>query len=287
MNVNEKYNPGDYFEITFHVKPAAPWLDLLPQDLANLGFESFQEEENETLKGFIPAAEWSSVALDEYLKTLPLHLEVNYNAQKIDHENWNKTWESNFEPVKIGKQLLIRAPFHLPDSSVNQEIVMVPKMAFGTGHHDTTYQIAAELLQTSCEDEKVMDMGCGTGVLAILAAKRGAKEVWAVDIDPLSVSSTRENAVLNNTPGFTVLQGVASDIRETGFGLLLANINRNIILDQLPHYARMTKPGGYLMTSGFYTEDADQIKTAAKAVGFQYVKSTARHNWAMLILKKR
>lgn len=286
MSSSVKHNPGDYFEITFHVKPAEPWIDLLPQDLTNLGFDSFLEEGAGVLKGYIPASNWSSAALDDYLRTLPLHLQVNYTELKIDHENWNETWESNFEPVKVGTQLLIRAPFHLPNPDVDHEIVMVPKMAFGTGHHDTTYQIAAQILQTSCEGEKVMDMGCGTGVLAILAALRGAADVWAVDIDPLSVSSTIENAQINNTPGFTVLQDEAADIRETGFGLFLANINRNIILDQLPHYARMVKAGGLLMTSGFYTHDVDQIKDRAHDVGFTFLNATTRNNWAMLVFKK-
>lgn len=285
MSETPQHNAGDYFEVTFNLKPAAPWIDLLPQDLADLGFESFQEE-GEILKAYIPAAEWSSVTLDQRLKTLPTHVDVNYTAKKIDYENWNEKWESNFEPVKVGNELLIRAPFHSPDAQIKHEIVMVPKMAFGTGHHDTTYQIAAELLRTDCEGQKVMDMGCGTGVLAILAAMRGAKDVRAVDIDPLSVSSTCENAELNNTPGITVLQGEAADVEETGFGLFLANINRNIILEQLPHYARMTQSGGILMTSGFYTQDINQIKTAAHDHGFEYLKSTSRNNWAMLVFKK-
>ncbi len=280
----DKYT--DYIEVSFTLNPAEPWVDLLPDDLAELGFESFQIE-GEVLKAYIVANNWSTQQIDLLIEQLPLHVKANYTSKTIPGENWNQNWESNFSPVKIGNELLIRAPFHDTVQGVKYEVVMEPKMAFGTGHHDTTYQIAAELLQTPCAGLKVLDMGSGTGVLGILAAMRNAKMVLAVDIDPISVAGTLENAGRNNVSRIKVIQGEAKDIEETGFGLLLANINRNIIMDQMNHYSRVAASGATLITSGFYEKDVEMIVEQAQKFNFDYVKSTIRNNWAMPVFKKR
>ncbi|MDR9397918.1 MAG: 50S ribosomal protein L11 methyltransferase [Salibacter sp.] len=276
----------NWIEVAFTIQPSEPWADLLPQDLADLGYESFSEE-NDKLLAYVSEDKYSETDLDALINQLPNHVQVNYTTKTIADQNWNAEWERNFEPIRIGKKLLVRAPFHEADDSVEMELVIEPKMAFGTGHHATTALIAERLLDMDLTDKRILDMGCGTSILAIIAKKRGAGDILAVDIDEWSVRSSEENIVINNTPGIDVRLGDIDVVpADDKFDMIIANINRNIILRHLEHYAALLKEGGVLLTSGFYQSDVPVVDETAQKLGLIHVDMTTKDKWANVLYKK-
>lgn len=276
----------NWIEVAFTIQPSEPWADLLPQDLADLGFESFSED-NDKLLAYVSEDKYSETDLDALINQLPNHVQVNYTTKTIADQNWNAEWERNFEPIRIGKKLLVRAPFHEADDSVEMELVIEPKMAFGTGHHATTALIAERLLDMDLTDKRILDMGCGTSILAIIAKKRGAGDILAVDIDEWSVRSSEENIVINNTPGIDVRLGDIDVVpADDKFDMIIANINRNIILRHLEHYAALLKEGGVLLTSGFYDSDVPVVDEIAQKLGLIHVDMTTKDKWANVLYKK-
>lgn len=273
--------PG-YKELKFSIVPFEPWKDLLPLDLAEIGYDSFCEE-GECLMAYVKETEYDEIALYRVLHRLPGHVHATFQIQTIPYTNWNKEWESNFRPVTVGNHCMIRAPFHPSSEEYTHEIVIEPKMAFGTGHHETTYQIVHRLFQLDLSNKKVLDMGSGTGVLGILAGKLGAREITAVDNDPVCVAAAKENAELNGVT-MTVLLGTGeTDVTiEKNYDLILANINKNVILEHLSFYSDLLHPGGTLITSGFYVQDVGDIINRAKEVGLNRADETEKNNWAML-----
>ncbi|UKJ09023.1 50S ribosomal protein L11 methyltransferase [Solitalea lacus] len=271
----------NYLELVFLVDDPEGFVkDVLIGELSEIGFDTF-EDTSKGFKAYIQADKFDETALDSQLLPYKDQFKFSYLKSIIPHRNWNEVWESNFEPVTVADKLHIRATFH-PERS-NEfplEIVIDPKMAFGTGHHETTYLMSEWLLQTEVEGKKVLDMGCGSGILAILASKLGAEELLAVDIDPVCVSSTVENAQLNDIDNIETGLGDIGDVNDTGFELILANINRNILIQHMAHYADMLVDEGELIMSGFYeTPDLAIIQEEAAKYDLKYINHYTRNNW--------
>jgi ribosomal protein L11 methyltransferase len=246
----------DYFELTITIEPRDPWSDILVAELAELGFESFVETES-GIQAYAPVqiGDVSSI-----LKETCIHenasIQVMWKVEEIPHQNWNATWEESFDAVLVDSRLAIIAPFHNPADFEGRELIVIqPQMSFGTGHHQTTYLMSQYLMDLNPIPQKVLDMGTGTGVLAILAEKKGAEFILAVDIESWSVENALENATRNQCSKISGLLGDIDSIQENNFGLILANINKNVLKRHLPDYAKLCLPGGLLYLSGFFTSD--------------------------------
>lgn len=301
---------GNYIEVCFTLpRPGSIQQDLLIAGLGEAGYESFLETET-GFNAYIPRKGFSERLLREAIdeataasggesapdakvtpgregaagdEALPV---LAYEVRLIEARNWNQVWESNFQPVVIGDKCRIRASFHEPDTSIPLEIQIDPRMSFGTGHHETTWLMASWLLELPVDKKKVLDMGCGTGVLAILAAKMGASQVLAADIDPVCVESTVENATLNAVSLSSRLSDIDT-LTENGFDLIMANINRNVLLEHLPSYAEKLNGGGRLLISGFYEgDDLEMLREKAEAAGLTQKGARSRNRWAAAEFRK-
>jgi ribosomal protein L11 methyltransferase len=248
-------------------------------ELAAIGFDSF--DANETgFSAYIPAHLYQEEIMQEQLAGYAADFEFSHTMQVIPYQNWNEVWESNFPPVIVSEQVYIYANFHPAQPQYPFQIKMHPKMAFGTGHHETTLQMAEQLLGLSVEGLSVLDMGCGTGVLAILASLKGAKSILAIDNDPIASNSATENFEINEVIG-EVICGDAKDIQGLSFDLILANINRNILINDMAAYAASLVAGGTILFSGFYEEDLVFIQEAATENGLSYQMHSAKNNWVV------
>jgi ribosomal protein L11 methyltransferase len=276
---------GNFIAVNFTVGAAQEFLsDLLMNELAAIGFDSF--DANETgFSAFIPEHLFKEEIMQEQLAAYAADFEFTYTMQIIPYQNWNEVWESNFPPVIVSEQVYIFANFHPAEPQYPYQIKMHPKMAFGTGHHETTLQMAEQLLGLSVEGLSVLDMGCGTGVLAILANLKGAKSILAIDNDPIARNSATENFEINEVIG-EVICGDAKDIQGLSFDLILANINRNILINDMAAYAASLVAGGTILFSGFYEEDLSFIKQAASENGLIYHLHSAKNNWVVAKFKK-
>lgn len=275
-----------YFEVSFTIQPYSETAsDILCALAADAGFESFTTDD-ETLKGFVQQDLLDRQLLQESLSFFPLpDTHITYEIKEAVYKNWNEEWEKNgFEPIRIGNELVVRGTGHERNSEVKYDIVLDPKMAFGTGSHQTTRMMLTRLLQTDLEGKRVLDAGCGTGVLSLMAALKGATDIFAYDIDEWSIENTKTNQALNQAAQITVVQGDASVLdRQAPFDLVLANINRNILLADMPRFASVLRPGGgVLLLSGFYTEDAEALCTKARTLGLTYCDMIEEDHWASL-----
>jgi ribosomal protein L11 methyltransferase len=272
-----------YLAYHFTVTPAQPGSEILMAMIADQGFESFDYSET-GFTAYIKEEDVQHVHLDDLVFE---DFQFSYSAEKIQPTNWNAEWEKNFEPVRIGNELLIRAPFHEKDKTVKMEIVIMPKMSFGTGHHQTTQLMCEAMFTPRIQMQRVLDMGCGTGVLAILAKKLGAESVLAVDIDQWSVENSIENCSSNGCADIVVKKGDIDLIRnEKPFDLILANINKNILKVQMKSYSEKLNMNGNLLISGFFKTDAEELTEAAKNEGLTYHSSKYKDEWAMLRFTK-
>jgi ribosomal protein L11 methyltransferase len=269
----------NYYELLFTTITTEDYQqDLLINALGEIGFDTF-EEVDFGFKAYIPSAEFDQDKLDGALSFYKDIFSFSYEIILIPQKNWNEVWESNFEPIEISDKIFVRATFHQPKPEFPYEIVIDPKMAFGTGHHQTTSMMLELMLENDFENKKVLDMGCGTGILAIMAAKLGAAEITAIDYDPICYTSTIENSQLNNINNIKTICGSKEVIPHEKFDTVLANINRNILLDQIKNYDEALKPGGEIYLSGFYeTPDLDIIIEAAGKYGLRYVKHKTANN---------
>jgi len=268
-----------YIQVTFTFEKIADYQqDLLVNDLAEIGYNTFEDTEK-GFAAFIEFQEYSQANLTELLQQYQ-DIVYTYTVTEIAGENWNEEWEKNFEPLIISDQCYVRATFHPAQPQYPFEIVIDPKMAFGTGHHQTTTMMMQYILSFDVKDKVVLDMGCGTGILAILAAKRGAKELTAIDNDEVCYLSTLENAALNHISNITALCGSKEVIPATTFDVILANINRNILLDQIAAYAAVLRQGGSIFFSGFYeSPDLEMIKAECQQFNISYIDHQKIGDW--------
>lgn len=275
----------DFVQITLFV--ADEFNDILTAELSQYGYDTFMETD-EGLCAYITEDIFSEADLQEVLhKYRELAGEIKYTIEKIEKKNWNEDWEKNFEPLIIGDTCSVRASFHPEPAGVTYDIVINPKMSFGTGHHETTTLMIENQLTVDQKEKRVLDMGCGTAILAILASKLGAAGVVAVDIEDWTVENARENAELNNCPNIEVRLGDAAVIeQEQPFDIILANINRNVLLADLPVYEQVLASGGTLIMSGFYTEDVDMIKYKASMVRLNFKSIRIKNNWVSVVFEK-
>ena len=277
----------NYYELQINIGAFEEWNDIFVAYLAELDYESFVEEAP-ILKAYIQEALYDGKQLQALMTELQRKGAQlsSFDLSLLPQQNWNATWEAQFEPVFIGENLRIVAPFHDLPPSEGIEIKILPKMSFGTGHHQTTHLICQNMLSLDWQDKKVLDMGAGTGVLAILAERLGAAHISAVEIEAWSAENILENVALNGSTKIQAIHGGAPEIPAMTYDVILANINKNVLLEQLPVYSQFILNSGLLMLSGFFVTDAPDLIAAAAQVGFEWVRTDARENWAVVLLKK-
>ena len=278
----------NYKELIFTVSSSEDYSrDLLINALSEIGFDTFEETAS-GFKGYIPDADFSEENLEQALSPYISMFSFTFEKNDIPYKNWNEVWESNFEPLQISDQCYVRATFHEPRPEFRYEIVIDPKMAFGTGHHQTTSMMMQWMLEEAFQDKTVLDMGCGTGILAILASKLGARDIVAIDYDPLCYESTLENSVLNNADNIEASCGSKDAIPNQKFDIILANINRNILLDQMDRYAEVLNAGGDIFFSGFYEgADLDMIIEKAGQLSLTYQGHKTDKSWVAAKFSKQ
>lgn len=273
-----------YLQLSLNLEPYAPFDEIIIAQLAEMGFESFTQEEP-ILNAFIAEVEYTK-AIEEQLNRLEEDFEVIQSIEKkiLPKENWNQQWESNFEPISISDFCLIRAPFHQAQKGFEYELIIEPKMSFGTGHHQTT-QLMVELLSAEqVVDKQVLDMGAGTGILGILADRMGAKLVDAIDIEEWAYENMLENAERNQCKAFSAYHGGLEVLQglNHSYDLIIANINKNILFDQLDEYRAKLKAGGVIFLSGFFETDQVEFETYAKEHGMRIDRTLVKEDWTAL-----
>ena len=269
-----------YLGYHFLVEPKELGSEILIAELGEKPFESFIETDN-GFNAYIQKDLCTEDILDDiYLFTSP-EFTISYTVEEIDQVNWNQEWEKNFEAIDVDGKCHVRAPFH-PKTTAEFDIVIEPKMSFGTGHHETTHMMIQHLLETNVANMKTLDMGCGTAILAILAEKKGAKPIDAIDIDNWCYLNSVENAERNNCNEITVYEGDAALLKDKKYDLIIANINRNILLNDMAQYVDCLNKNGILLLSGFYIEDIPFIDASCTEKGLTYVKKFERNNWVSL-----
>ncbi len=276
-----------YIAYHFKIEPKEPGADILLAELGELAFDSFVETE-EGLSAYIQEHDNTTDLLnDVYILSNP-EFKVSYQTEEIEQVNWNEEWEKNFEPINVDDLCYVRAPFH-EAKNVLYEIVIEPKMSFVTGHHETTFMMMKHLLNIDVTNMEVLDMGCGTAILAILALMKGAKHADAIDIDNWCYLNSIENAERNNIKNIDVYEGDADLLADktNKYDLVIANINRNILLNDMEAYAKTLKTGGIILFSGFYTEDIAAIEEAANQENMFLDYQLERNNWASLKFIKK
>jgi len=261
--------------------------EIFIAELGNIGYESFTETD-ELVEAYIPASAYSDEALAHLFPDYFSGFQFIYTSEIIPDQNWNEVWEKNyFQPLLIADRCVIRAPFHSGYPKTEFEIVIEPGMAFGTGNHETTSLMIELILKQDLTKKTVLDMGCGTGILGILASMRGASQITGVDIDSWAVKSTTENATYNNVSNMEVIQGGAEAIPNKEFDYIYANIQRNILLNDMPQYCNVLKKGGELIMSGFYNHDLESIIERATKLGLLFMRSIENEKWVVAIFTSK
>ncbi|MCX6231190.1 MAG: 50S ribosomal protein L11 methyltransferase [Bacteroidetes bacterium] len=268
-----------YIELDVKINPENPLMEILMVELGEIGFESFVDTETGML-AYIQKQDFN----EDKIKDIQIIKEnpslFSYIFQQMEDKNWNEVWESNYEPVIIAGRCGIRAPFHPENNDVEFDLVIEPKMSFGTAHHETTSMMIELLLSENIKGKTTLDMGCGTSVLAILAAKLGAVNIMAIDNDEWAYNNSLENILKNNEPHIKVLLGDAQQLDGLNFDVIIANINRNILLNDIHTYAAALNTNGVLMMSGFYENDIDVIKSECTKYNLCFDRFISKNNWA-------
>ena len=269
-----------YISYTFKVSPNEPGTEILIAELGEAGFESFVENED-GVEAFIQKTDWNAHILDDIYVLNSKEFEISYEMKEIEQTNWNIEWEKNFNQIEVDGLVSIRAPFH-ENPNLKYDIVIEPKMSFGTGHHETTHMMVQHLLDLDVAGKKVLDMGCGTGILAIFAEMKGANPIDAIDIDNWCYQNSLENIERNNCKNITVFEGDASLLKNKKYDVIIANINRNILMNDMHVYANCLNSNGVILLSGFYKEDIPVIDAEVSKYGLKLNKQIERNNWVSL-----
>jgi ribosomal protein L11 methyltransferase len=269
-----------YIGYHFSISPLELGSEILIAELGEKAFESFIETET-GISAFVQKDLWDSNILDDIQILNNPEFKIEYTFEEIEQVNWNEEWEKNFEPIDVDGKCHVRAPFH-EKTNAEFDIVIEPKMSFGTGHHETTHMMIQHLLETDLVGKKTLDMGCGTAILAILAEMKGAQPIDAIDIDNWCYLNSIENAERNNCKHISVYEGDASLLIGKKYDVIIANINRNILLNDMQQYVDCLNKGGILFLSGFYTEDIPIISESCISKGLTYVNQFERNNWVAL-----
>lgn len=277
----------DYIELSCKLSPYSDdFADLLMYELGEAGFDSF-ETQKPVCKAYIPADNFSETALKNiaFLNNNPFG-KIEYQAKQIESQNWNAVWESSYEPVKVENKCIVLAPFHPNEEGYEYTILIEPKMSFGTGHHETTWLMLNNMYEMDFDGKSVADCGCGTGVLAVFAAMKKAKSVFAFDIDDWASENTIENAEKNHISCITAQKGGMETLKEQTYDVLLANINKNILIMEMPKLANALKTGGQILMSGFYDCDIEAIDSAAQQYGLSFQWKKHKNKWSVCAFTK-
>lgn len=281
-----------YTQVTFLISPPDPWRDVLMAELADVGFDSFEEGVTDgrggsgELKAYIRSDRYDEGALSALVTMRDPHVLVSYEAMEIADRNWNAEWERSFQPVEVGTDVRIRAEFHESRPGFAHELIITPRMAFGTGHHATTRMMVQAMLPLDWRGKRVYDLGSGTGVLAILAERMGATDILAIDNDPGAVENAIHNCGLNGCHAVRVEKGDAATLEGLRFDAILANIERNVLLEAMPRMSAALNPGGALFLSGFVPSDRHMLAQRAKECGLELAERLQEGEWALLGCRK-
>lgn len=274
-----------YFELNF-TTITLDQSDILIAYLSEIGFDSFSQEDS-LLKAYIPQSLFEESKVNDIISEIPEFKNIQFVKKEMEDINWNAEWEKNFNPVYISDKCIIRAPFHNKPSNILYDIIIEPKMSFGTGHHETTYQMLEYILEIDFTGKIVLDMGCGSGILSMLAALKNAYHVIAIDNDEWAYTNSLENIEKNSIKNIDVILGDVSSIPKKSFDIILANINRNILLQDMKHYVNVLNEKGLLILSGFYKSDMDIINNEAIKYDLTFTSFTEKNNWVITAYKKK
>lgn len=275
----------DWIEADFLVEPLEPWRGLLMVELMDLGYEGFEDTAH-GLRAYARKGEVDPVVLRGLQLMRDPHCRITHTVRDVPQVNWNAQWESDFRPIEVDGRVHIRAEFHPAPTAVEHQLVITPKMAFGTGHHATTRMMVRAMLATDLKGKRVMDLGCGTGILAILAERLGAAHVLAIDNDPIAVANAKETTALNRCERIDVEEGDTVLSARSEFDAILANIERNTLVKAMPYLHDALVPGGLLLLSGFIVDDLQVMRDAADLHRLEPVDSATEGEWAMLKCRK-
>jgi len=270
-----------YLAYYFKAKPLQPAVEILIAELGYAGFESFVET-HEGVTAYIQKDDWYEAILDAIHVLSSEEFDISYTSEEIAQTNWNAEWEKNFNPIVVDNRVTVRAPFHKVPKT-EYDIVIEPKMSFGTGHHETTHMMIEHMLNIDFKNKIVLDMGCGTGILAIFAEMKGAKQIDAIDIDEWCYLNSLENVEKNNCKTITTFQGDSSLLNSQEYDIILANINRNILLQDIPVYKKQLVKGGLLILSGFYDNDLNLINSKCQENDLKYKSKLIKNSWTSVI----
>ncbi len=273
-----------YIGYYFKVAPLQPAVEILIAELGYAGFESFVENED-GVTAYIQKEEWHSGILNDIHILKSEEFKITYTFEDIEQTNWNAEWEKNFNPIVVDNICAVRAPFH-EKFDTKYDIIIEPKMSFGTGHHETTHMMIQHILKNDFQGKSVLDMGCGTGVLAILAELKGAKPIDAVDYDNWCYLNSLENVERNNCKNIRVIEGDASALKNKNYDIIIANINRNILIQDMETYISCLNQEGQLFLSGFYSDDVPIIQAECESQGLKLKDVLERNNWVALRFTK-